>query len=69
MEITSLQSYPQVLKFFKGDTEKTKLWFEIPNPAFGDISPIDLIRMRGEGKINQFVSHAIEENKHASNKV
>ena len=50
-----------VEKFFKGDFAKTILWFNTKNPMLGDITPMDLIRLRKYENLNKFVKSAIEQ--------
>ena len=47
--------------FFK-DKDKTILWFSIPNPLLGDMTPRDLIRVGRFKKLLNFIQTAIEEN-------
>lgn len=35
-----------VAHYFNGDAEKTRLWFETPNPNLGGVKPIDTPRDR-----------------------
>ena len=34
----------QVVGFFEGDVNRAALWFRLPNPLLGDVSPRDMIR-------------------------
>ncbi len=52
----------QVVGFFEGDVAKTALWFRLPNPLLGDISPRDMIRYGRHIKLQQFVMDALAEN-------
>lgn len=52
-----------VAGFFEGDVVKTAQWFKMPNPAFGSISPRDLIRLGRFKKVMTFVQNAISANK------
>jgi hypothetical protein len=52
----------QVVGFFEGDVAKTALWFRLPNPMLGDISPRDMIRFGRYEKVQQFVLDALNEN-------
>lgn len=52
----------QVVGFFEGDVGKTALWFRLPNPLLGDISPRDMIRYGRYAKLQQFVMDALAEN-------
>lgn len=51
-----------VAGFFKGDPQKTYLWFTIPNPSLGNISPRDMIRIGRYKKLMSFVQNALDEN-------
>ena len=51
-----------VAGFFNGDRNKTKLWFALPNPDLGNISPRFMIRVSRYDKLFQLVSSALEEN-------
>jgi len=52
----------QVVGFFEGDVAKTALWFRLPNPLLGDLSPRDMIRYGRYAKLQQFVVEALAEN-------
>jgi hypothetical protein len=54
--------FNQVADYFKGDVYKTSLWFNIPNPLLGNISPKDMIRLGRYKKLFSFVMQAIEDN-------
>ena len=41
-----------------GDPEKTALWFKIPNPLLGNISPRDMIRFGRYKRLMQFILDA-----------
>ena len=51
-----------VADYFKGDLRKTALWFQIKNPALGNISPRDMIRYGRYQKLVKFVQNALEGN-------
>lgn len=51
-----------VTKYFKGDRNKAVLWFRLPNPHFGDLAPITLVRMGRIEKVAHFVRNAVEAN-------
>lgn len=51
-----------VAQFFEGDVEKTTLWFKIPNPILGNISPRDMIRFGRYKKLFKFICDALSEN-------
>src|SRR3990167_3007503 len=50
-----------VASFFK-DQEKAILWFGIPNPLLGGISPKDMIRVGRFKKLLNFIQTALDEN-------
>ena len=54
--------FNKVAEHFKGDVHKTNLWFNVPNPLLGNVSPKDMIRLGRYKKLYSFVVQAIEEN-------
>lgn len=50
-----------VAGYFK-DQEKTLLWFFMPNPLLGGISPRDMIRVGRFKKLLNFIQTALDEN-------
>ena len=52
-----------VLKFFKGDWEKTFLWFTTPNPLFGEVSPWYFGEFKGEERMTKIIKRLLGENK------
>jgi hypothetical protein len=50
-----------VANYFK-DADKTILWFRIPNPSLGDMSPSDMIRVGRFKKLLRFIQIALSEN-------
>lgn len=48
---------------FKGNAEKTALWFMTLNPLLGDITPRDMIRFGKFKKLHKFVLNALAENR------
>ena len=44
------------------DIDKTKLWFQTPNPILGNASPRELIILGRFKKLYQFIVTAIDEN-------
>ena len=52
----------QVANFFKGNIDKTMLWFQLPNPMLGNISPRDMIRLGRFKKLDKFIKSALDEN-------
>jgi hypothetical protein len=63
------QALNLVAHFFKGDVEKTALWFTIPNPLLGGVTPRDMIRIGRFHKLYQFIKVALAENIPASDGV
>lgn len=51
---------------FRGDAQKTALWFKVPNPLLGEISPRDMIRIGRYKKLISFVLNSLSENRRAS---
>lgn len=47
---------------FFNDPEKTILWFNIPNPQLGDITPRDMIRLGRFNKLLKFIQSALKQN-------
>jgi hypothetical protein len=47
-----------VAEYFKGDLEKTALWFKIDNPMLGDVSPREMIRAGRFKKLIKFIYNA-----------
>lgn len=47
--------------FFK-DPEKTRLWFKLPNPLLGDLSPNKMIRLGRYKKLLKFVKQSLADN-------
>jgi hypothetical protein len=52
-----------VLCFFNGDKDKTKLWFETPNPLLGGISPAGMIKAGRYDKLLKWAKQQIDESK------
>jgi hypothetical protein len=50
-----------VAEFFN-DTEKTVLWFKMPNHLLGGMSPRDMIRVGRFKKLMMFIQTALDEN-------
>ena len=48
---------------FKGDAHRTALWFTIPNPLLGSVTPRDMIRFGRYRKLFKFIINALAENK------
>jgi len=60
--------YKLVLGFFKGDEEKTDLWFRTSNPLLGGWIPEERIRAGNEEKILEWVKAQLAENEPAVQK-
>lgn len=52
-----------VAGFYDKDTQKTILWFSMPNPLLGGMSPRDMIRVGRFKKLLKFIHTALGENK------
>ena len=48
-----------VAGYFKGDVQKTALWFQLPNPLLGNIAPREMIRYGRYKKLLKFVQSAL----------
>ena len=57
MEIISVISV--VSSQFKEDKEKTKLWFNMPNPMLGGVSPLQMILIGKHKKLIKFIQRSI----------
>lgn len=55
-----------VAEYFNGDAQKVGLWFELPNPALGNVSPRTLIRGNRYKRLLNFVLDAREAEAAAS---
>ena len=51
-----------VAQHFQGDLNKTIMWFTMPNPLLGNISPRDMIRFGRYKKLLNFILNAAGEN-------
>ena len=47
--------FNKVKKHFNGDEKKTWAWFQEINPAFGMLSPINLLKLKRESKLKEFI--------------
>jgi hypothetical protein len=54
-----------VAGYFHGDGHKTILWFQMPNPLLGELSPRDMIRIGRYKKLISFVLNSLSENRRA----
>ena len=52
-----------IADYFKGEPEKAIIWFKVPNPMLGGMTPRDMIRVGRYKKLMSFINSAIEENK------
>ncbi len=52
-----------VAGFFEGNRDKTYLWFTVPNPLLGGITPRQMIRLGRFRKLFRFVTQALAENR------
>jgi hypothetical protein len=55
-----------VAEYFNGDAQKVGLWFELPNPMLGNVSPRTLIRGNRYKRLLNFVLDAREAEAAAS---
>lgn len=51
-----------VLEFFDKDYEKTLIWFDVPNPALGNVRPLDMIKNGREEKLCKFIQNQLDGN-------
>lgn len=51
-----------VLQFFKGDTDKMKMWFHTRNPLLGNVTPNDMIAAGRYEKLLKWVKQQLSEN-------
>jgi uncharacterized protein (DUF2384 family) len=56
-----------VAQYFQ-DEHKTLLWFKMPNPLLGNITPRDMIRVGRFKKLQRFILSALEENERPRDK-
>jgi hypothetical protein len=49
-----------VAEYFEGDASKVGLWFELPNPMLGNVSPATMIRGKRCRRLLSFVLEARE---------
>lgn len=54
--------FNRVATHFEGDAKRTALWFSVPNPMFGNMSPKNMLRYGRYRKLIKFVNHALSEN-------
>lgn len=51
-----------VAEYFN-DVEKAALWFQVPNPHLGNMTPRDMIRVGRFKKLFKFIQTALDENR------
>jgi hypothetical protein len=51
-----------VAQHFDGDSEKTALWFRLPNPLLGGYEPREMIRFGRANQLRRVVTDAVEGN-------
>ena len=60
--IDELVSFVKVWWFFKSYT-KACLWFEIPNPLLGGVTPMEMIEVGRAAKLRKIITQQLEMNK------
>ena len=55
-----------VAEYFEGDVQKTALWFKIPNPSLGEVTPRDMIRYGRYKKLLKFIMESRQANEVAT---
>jgi hypothetical protein len=55
----------RVEQFFKGDLDKTRLWFKTQNPLLGDLAPDDFIVMHKTERLLSFIEAQLAQNEPA----
>ena len=45
------------------DMAKTMVWFQLPNPQLGGVTPNEMIDSGKQGKLLRFIQTALDENK------
>lgn len=56
------QAFAYVVEYFEGDLDRAYLWFDTPNPALGNISPNDMIKLGRTEKLLKFIQESRAEN-------
>lgn len=59
---TVLEAQRLVRTFFEGSRDKTRQWFRSQNPLLGHLSPNELIGLRREEKLLEFIRTQLAEN-------
>lgn len=54
-----------VAGYFDGDAEKTALWFRVPNPMLGGVSPRDMLRLGRYQRLSGYIQRALTQNQEA----
>lgn len=54
--------YLLIKKYFRGDEEKTLLWFKTKNPSLGGKAPLDMIRDGRSKKLIDFIQSSLDGN-------
>ena len=52
-----------VAEYFHGDARKTALWFKVPNPLLGNLTPRDTIRIGRFKRLMSFVLNTVGESR------
>lgn len=60
--VTYTQAFSEILEFFNGDKDKAIAWYTVKNPALGDISPYEMIKIGKGRKLMQFIRSALAGN-------
>ena len=53
--------YLPVVDYFKGDVGKATLWFNTSNPLLGGVSPLEMINIGREIRLQKFIDRAMEQ--------
>lgn len=53
----------ELIEFFNGDIEKFVLWFKLPNPHLGNVSPVTMIMTDKEKRLREFIKNSLGKNK------
>lgn len=56
------KTFKRMLDYFENDYSKTIVWFSLPNPAIGGISPSDMIAIGREDKLCKFINGTLDGN-------
>ena len=60
--LTEWATVLNLVEGFFNNQDKTLLWFTIPNPLLGGMSPRDMIRVGRFRKLLNFIQTALDEN-------